>query len=305
MKSKFNRSLSAAFIKTLEAEALRGGWWADVLADPKLLIAVRDNCLNVYWRGQSMFRVTSVGGGFRVTTHEKYLVNPELASQVPLKDRHFDISSLVERGFIRSYVGPATIKKMKSASGLFTGIEKTGCHEIAVRNPTVIDCEIAFPGVDSPLDGVTANRLPRVDFASLETDDAGARLVFWEAKVFDNGDLRAQNGAPLVCTQVNTYMDYLFRHRQEIERSYTKVAANLVSLKGMGMKRQLSSLITDVASGKRRLTLGAEPKVGLIIFGYDSAQRDHAAWRDHLSNLTASIPQVIAVGDVKKVNLPK
>jgi hypothetical protein len=71
---------------------------------------------------------------------------------------------------------------VKTAAGLFSGSEKTGCHEIAVRNPGIIDVEIAFPGTVSLDDGGDDKRAPRVDLASLETDGDKARLVFWEAK---------------------------------------------------------------------------------------------------------------------------
>jgi hypothetical protein len=41
MGSHFDRALSADFIEKLAAEARRGGWWTDVLADPKLVVALR------------------------------------------------------------------------------------------------------------------------------------------------------------------------------------------------------------------------------------------------------------------------
>lgn len=41
MISIFDHSLEPRFIAQLEAEAAKGGWWADVLADPKLFIALR------------------------------------------------------------------------------------------------------------------------------------------------------------------------------------------------------------------------------------------------------------------------
>jgi hypothetical protein len=195
MGLRFDRALNAAFIEKLEAEARRDSWWADVLADPKLIVALRGTYLNVYWRGQSVFRVESTSSGLNVTTHEKYLVDPKLASQVTLTDRDFDISTLAEKGFVRHYEGPATMAKMKAAAGLFSGLEKTGCHEIAVRNAGVIDCEIAFPGRVSLDDGGDDRHAPRIDIAALETSAEEARLVFWEAKHYSNGELRAENRA--------------------------------------------------------------------------------------------------------------
>ena len=141
--SKFNRGLSHEFIHQLDEEAKKNSWWADVLNDPKLFVAVREEYLNVYWRGQSLFLVKP---GPKVTTHVKFLVDPELDDQVPLVEGEFKIGELQERGFVSLYEGPKTLTKMKKAAGLFSGLEKTGCHEIEVNNPEVIDCEIAFGG---------------------------------------------------------------------------------------------------------------------------------------------------------------
>jgi hypothetical protein len=193
---------------------------------------------------------------------------------------------------------------MKSAAGLFSGLEKTGSHEIAVRNPTVIDCEIAFPGVVSLGDGGDDKQAPRIDLAAIETYGNEARLAFWEAKHYGNGELRAESAPAPVLRQVKIYKKWLSDNRAAIECSYTKVAENLVAISTMGWKRQLSSLITDVATGKRQLTLGAEPAVGLIVFGFDSAQRDHAGWISHRERLKKEIAPIRPAGDAKNIHLP-
>ena len=55
MAAIFDHALNANFIALLATEAKKPGWWADVLADPKLIVALRGSYLNVYWRGQSLF----------------------------------------------------------------------------------------------------------------------------------------------------------------------------------------------------------------------------------------------------------
>jgi hypothetical protein len=84
MPSRFDRALDRSFVEQLAVEAAKPGWWADVLADPRLFVALRGRYLNVYWRGQSLFYVEAGQSGLRVTTHEKFLVDPALASQVVL-----------------------------------------------------------------------------------------------------------------------------------------------------------------------------------------------------------------------------
>jgi len=303
-KSKFNRGLSKAFIEQLAEEAKKASWWADVLNDPKLFVAVRHNYLNVYWRGQSLFLVKP---GPKVTTHVKFLLDPELDDQVLLVEREFKIGDLQDRGFVRRYEDPKTLTKMKKASGLFSGLEKTGCHEIEVNNPEVIDCEIAF-GRTVPLEnGSDKKGARRVDLAFLERGNGeDARLVFWEAKHYSNPALHAEDGRPVpVCDQVKRYEKYLSDtdNHKAVVNSYTRVAENLVDIRDMGLRRPLSPLIIEVGTGKRTLTLDPEPKVGLIIFGFKQAEKGYPGWKHLLDRLKSEVKTVVAVGDAKGIRL--
>lgn len=76
-----------------------------------------------------------------------------------------------------------------------------------------------------------------------------------------------------------------------------------MSISDMGWKRNLSHLIRDVATGKKTLTLGAEPAIGLVVFGFDSAQRDHAGWKAHRERLEKEIIHIRTAGDVKNIRL--
>lgn len=302
--SNFKRSISKEFIEQLAKEAAKGGWWADALADPKLFIGLRGGYLNVYWRGQSLFLVTEGSSGLTVSTHEKFLIDPKLAGQVPLIDGSFDIASLIKRAIVPRYEGPTSLKKMKDAAGYFSKTEKTGCHKIAVLNSNIIDVEITFPGKVSLDDGSDDKQGPRVDIASVEPyGDDQARLVFWEAKAFGNGELRTAGEDVPVCHQIEVYRKYLSDpgNSTAITEDYKLVAKNLVDIQNMGWVRPLSPLIEDISLGRRQLTL--EPKVGLIIFGFDAGQRDHSGWQKHLQRLKANIPHVIAVGNAKQIRI--
>jgi hypothetical protein len=187
MPFAFHHELNLTFIKNLEIEAKKErSWWKDILAHRELFIAVRDGCLDVYWHGHCLFHVSA--SGLKVSTHEKYLLDPSLASQVLLKEGRFDLRKLLKEGFIERYEGMATLEKLKKAAGQYSEREKIGCHQIAIGNSAVIDCEIAFPGRVTLSNGKVVNN-QRVDLASLKavgTDTA--RLVFWEAKHFNSGD---------------------------------------------------------------------------------------------------------------------
>ena len=303
--ANFEHALAPTFIEALRKQSAQPGWWRDVLDDPKLIVAVRGRSLSVYWQGQALFNVTCPRGALKVTTHEKFLTDPALAAQVPLRaDGTFDTSILLERGFVSRYDGLASLKKLKATAGLFAGEEKRGCHEIAVRNSNVIDVEIAFPGrhaVEAEEDIRTA---PRVDLAALVEDGEDARLVFWEAKTYKNGELRAlgDNQVP-VCGQIAAYSTILAKQRAAIESSMARVAANLVAFQEMGWQRELSPLIERVGKGEAKLRLGEEPQVGLIIFGFDAAQRDSQVWKEHRTKLEEKIRPVRLVGDAKNARI--
>lgn len=301
MATAFNRGISDKFIEKLAFEADKGGWWADVLADPGLVIAVRCDYLDIYWRGQRLFHVSPSSSGVSVKTHIKYLVDPKLADEVKLIDDSFAVIELVKRAFVERYEGSSTLAKMKKAAGIFSGPEKTGCHTIAIQTPSLVDAEIAFPGTISLNDGGKDKNNPRVDLAMFKADDDDVHLVFWEAKHFGNGELRTAGDQPAVCRQVRIYHKYLIDNRTALETSYRRVAKNLVALRSMGSARPLSPLIEQVAHEPSRLTLGPDPKVGLLIFGFDTAQRDHSDWGLHLARLRKDINPVQAKGKAESI----
>ena len=88
-----------AFLEGLRKLSAQESWWRDVLADRWLLIAIRDEYLNVYWQGQSIFRVAFQNGEVIATTHPKYLLNPDLSGQIPLIGRSFDLEKIIEARF--------------------------------------------------------------------------------------------------------------------------------------------------------------------------------------------------------------
>src|SRR5690242_16655224 len=99
--SEFVRGLSGKFIVALRKLADTKSWWQEVLADPSLIIAIRNQCFDVYWRGQSIFLVSLTGDERLVaTTHPKYLLDPALSKRVSFDGRNFDTSGLREGGLI-------------------------------------------------------------------------------------------------------------------------------------------------------------------------------------------------------------
>ncbi len=196
--TEFKKGLSQEFIDALGVLAKTNCWWRDVLLDPTLLIGIRNEALDVYWHGQALFYAT-YNGRVRVNTHVKYLLDPDRSDRVPLNE---DGSvTLLTEPMIKDYVGRETLEKMKRAADLFAGDEKRGVHAIALVNKDVIDVEIQLDarGLLDEKGLPLKRKEPRIDIAALEMTGNGFELVFWEAKLFANKELRAEGDSTQGC----------------------------------------------------------------------------------------------------------
>lgn len=294
----FRRGLSDEFVSALRNEADKGGWWTDVLADRGLLIAVRDEYLNVYWRGQSLFRVHRNGKALAAWTHPKYLLNPALSRPVRFDGRAFRLGDLSSRALTQEYEDNSTLEMMKKAAGIYSNSEKIGVHAIATTNSSVVDVEIAFRNGGDAKRG----KLPRADIAVIEPGaDNEARLVFWEAKLYRNKELRSDSGKAQVFGQIEKYRTVISAHREALIGSYKRVAQNLIDIADMGPSglRKVSQAVRGVATGDLALGIDDPPDVGLIVFGFDQAQRADAI---HRASLIDAI-RFKALGDAGAITL--
>jgi hypothetical protein len=283
--------------------AANGGWFADVLADSRLILGIRNNYLNVYWRGQSLFKIEWAAGKdvpLKFSTHPKYLLDPALSNAVRFDGSDFKIGTLTP--LIKEYAGAKTLARMKRAAELYCGDEKRGVHQVVLANPNVIDTEIAFV-----CDGMDEDNpfAPRMDLACLEEVDSSIRLRFWEAKLFVNRELFAEGDkeAPVV-GQIRDYRILVEKHRAEIIKSYQFVAQNLAGIASWGASpREVGPLIKRVADGET-LVIDDVPIVGLIVYGYDDAQGKSERWKSHLDKLTRDEnTPVRCAGDAKNIRL--
>ncbi|MHC2623299.1 hypothetical protein ACVIW2_005331 [Bradyrhizobium huanghuaihaiense] len=254
------------FLRALEALAQQDGWWKDVLADPSLIIGVRDDYLNIYWQGQSIFKVSFKGGKVAASTHEKYLLNPDLKDQISLVEGKFAFGEAEPRMLTRDYEGAATLAKLKRAASLYSGQEKEGVHEIATSNPSVVDVEIAINASGIP--DIKRN-LPRMDLANFEMTANGVDLVFWEAKTFSNREL--ENGK--IVDQIKDYRTVIDLHQTEIDKSYRCVAENLADMARWSNDRRSVAAAIRAVKGGAKLNVNSA-NVGLLVYDYTADQSD-------------------------------
>lgn len=299
------RSLGEPFLAALEAlaDAPNGAWWADMLADPDLLLAVRNRSLNVYYRGASLFRITPASNGVSAETHVKYLVRQRQAMTRLAADGGFGLDPAA--AVWTRYEGPATLAEMKRAATPLAGLEKTGVHALVQASPNVVDVEVSLTGapldtaaepdgaqteMDAAFQSPDVNAAPsptkqdRLDVASLEERGVAdeAWLVFHEAKLATNPALRSKS-IPAIVGQVERYRATLKHEAERLATSYPALCRDLVRLdtlrstvrlaRGLDVAAlpQRDPLVDEVASGARRLRVDSEPR--LVLFGFDADQR--------------------------------
>lgn len=294
-----HKHLDPGFLGALEdlaASSELPNWWRDVLLNDELLIAVRHNYLNVYYRGASIFKIECKDGVVVPLTHAKYLLRNE-QSYVPLLKGRFPFRSspMWER-----YTGKETLREMMTAASAFAGREKTGLHRFLVNDRGVIDAEIALTRADeaeeSSEDATLAprRRQDRLDAAVAHQVFGKPTVTFHEAKHFENSDLRASGDNPAaVIGQMENYERAITAHTTFLAAGYVEVARALVRIAGMrkvvrgGDEGQSpDEAILQIAEG---VTPVIDPKPHLLIFGFDKAQRDDASWVKHLRKLNVGL----------------
>lgn len=272
-------------------------WWRDVLAyryesrhgaSQPLLIALRDGYLNIYAEGQSALKVafdTRRNGDVRVrcNIHRKYVLGQ--ASKVEYLD--FDglqVTQGRDRTLVQTYAGPETLHGWVEAARSYSGDEKKGVAIIANRHPNVIDVEMALPA-DEPGEPNGRRVANRMDIVALEQHGKGIRLSFYEAKLFSNPGLRAEDLNPPVLKQLRTYRDYVSQpiRRQQILKPYRNACSVLAAIDRMrGFEPE--PLMQEVSKGAP-FDLDTEPR--LVMFDYHGrGVGNEAAWQKHARILT-------------------
>ncbi len=291
----FNHGIDERFVKKLNAEYERGGWWRSMASDPDLFIAIRDGYVNVYWKGNSLLKLTLDGEGLVGETHYKYLLRNDAPKQYVRVDGGVvklpDASALFHADL-------SDVPALKRAAAPFVGEEKAGVHQIVLSNPNVVDVEVTF-GLKGNGEKAPATR--RIDFAALRPAAGGAEIVFYEAKLFSNSEVRAAGDTPPpVAGQIEGYRRLLVEHAPNVESSYRKVCGNLAALHGVQARYAGSlDLMRRLASGEA--VLDVSEAVWLVVFGFDSDQHNGAVWRPHREKLKEALgKRLLLKGDAQK-----
>jgi hypothetical protein len=304
---EFKRELGSD-LRSLLKEA---DWWQDVVKDERLAIAIRYKYLNVYSKGQSIFKITQRDGALLAETHYKYLVDRAKPEYRTFSHLSFDTDQL---HFIREYKGKSTLDLLIRNAGVYAGHEKTHVHSILRNNKNIIDVEVAFTTLlernaeqqaqEHAEEEAEKSRVDRIDIVALEEKSVGSiSIVFYEVKTFNDPRIRATENAEVIGT-LEDYRDAIKRAESNIRTAYAQVCRDLIFLQRPvgGFDRTLDPLIEKAA--RDDIVLDVDPNPRLVIVDYSKPQWDASNWQTQLEKLKRHL-WVKGWKDGGSVRLPK
>ena len=272
-RTRFNRGLDQNFVDLLnEMYNESGSWWRKFVDDKDLFLAIRNNYINVYYRGNNLLKLERQGRGRnRIIVgkiHYKYLLRPNLIDTPSLTGPARYISLVNGRPNYPENMkdvfreNATNISALKEGAECYAKPEKRGVHDIILANLNILDIEIGFG-------------TPRsyVDFAALRETKQGIEIRFFEAKLFNNGELRTEGCAdPKVISQIERYKCLIKKNRQALIDSYRKVCCNLLCIQGIAKKYQKYHEVLESVAAGSKLCIDENPR--LVVFGYDRDQEN-------------------------------
>lgn len=254
---QFERSLRPSFIDTLndlyESDA---SWWQKIADDENNFILIRNNSLRVQANGGLLMEINQNGqSDVTCKMHEDFLsLRSERNPYVILGQNSTSPIERVEglNGFAKNY------SKIKRRISIFTGKERQAVQYLANNIRQIVDVEIGFEG--DLKENAKRKSVPRIDMALINDDGT---LVFYEVKLFDNGEIHSQQ-TPRVVDQLLKYRQLLSKYGKEIIDGYAQQLNTYKQLKGKFFENRARKI--------DKITL--YPETRLIITGFDASQRD-------------------------------
>lgn len=241
------------------AELNKNDYFQKMVKDEDLFIAIRNEYLNVYYYGQSICKIEfkKIENKIKWSTHKKYL-------------------GINESGYTSTGDYLDRIDELKKNARKHGGKEKEQVkkHILEDKEVCILDVEVTFSR-EHDEEHNQDYRKRSIDYLTVEkTEDKKIKLVFYEAKHFDNSEIRAKNEKPKVFDQIEKYEMVLNdpNHQKEILNSYKLIFENIKDL-NLNNWRKIHDLLGD------NLEIETEPK--LIIFEIDKSKKEDI----HIKNL--------------------
>lgn len=289
--AQFRRYLSPENMRLLEetARSPEGAWLRDALMDDKMLFALRDDVIDVYYFGRALYRIGFANGKVVPKTHVKYLIVN--ADYIKLREGSFQYNKTHLQA---DYTKQASLRDMKSAAQAHIGDEGRGVYNAIYGDPWVIDVEVAFHTLASDVPEhaemqIGSKKQDRIDVVRLLPREDGFALEFWEAKHFSNSDLFSAN----IVSQLKGYRRQLQARENSLIEPYRNVCqfnSRLLRLKSdlgaQNVSAEVEEAFRSLGVGKTALSVLTDP--ALFVFGFDDDQKE-GRWKKRREDIIAEL----------------
>ncbi len=235
-------------------------FWYKMVNNPQLYIAIRDNYINVYYKGQSLCKLAYCRDGkIKGETNHKY------------------INKTLSKKTVNSYngliCGTQHITSLDQVEDLINNAEEYALEEkkssygYILSNKSILDVEITFNATDE---------IKRSSIDYLEATIKQGKLVlnFYEAKHCSNAEIVSRT-EPKVFEQLDRYEKYLISQEANIQSSYKLVCNNILDL-NLSERFPLAQTVLE-----DNLSLVVNRLPYLIIFG----ESHNSDWNKHVAKL--------------------
>jgi hypothetical protein len=330
--AKFSRRLRPEAILALEelSKSPHDNWWKELLrlwapagSPAGLRLAIRSNYIDFYRMGNRVAHVSfgqckkGEAAPVFVKTHAKYVHGEDGGDKEVAARNTSDGWSWAGEARPISFaqiVDNIDDRMAALRNGAYPrkGLEKQGVDDILANNPAVIDLEMALPRdptIAKPADGA-----PRMDLVTLERHGAEIRVVFWEAKTFDDPRLRFEDVEEVedgrkkknVLRQLEIYSNYVLDkdRSQEIVVAYRNTCVLLKRFASMRGSEPLHPVVEAAASEEASLVVDSKPR--LVIFSSEGGKdvESDPSWTRHRDRIKNAGYAMIAKNRAAEISLP-
>lgn len=273
----FRRILSQQIITGLLNEALFVNHLQKDIKNGSVFMAIRNNTVDFYYHGNNLFKY--IKGNFQ--THYKFAtaLNLDTVSSYVTQNDLQNASVVTDFNTGYDKIKANCKQYAKQEAGGVAELYKKFCYAHSQDSIILLDIEASFAASGSN----TSDRLDLVFY------HLPSRIIFFvEAKHYSNQAIRASiNKAPKVISQINNYQSTLNLKQKEVVSAYCSYVTTINQLLNLSLP----------------LPVGIKTRVPLLIFGFDSDQKE-----GRLKNQVIENPEYIknnilikAVGSEKNV----